>query len=187
MRTITNRTWRWKKGHSSRSPVTKGKNEQVVSCSKQHTDSKSVRSFIPDIRLCCKGIIQQFPLFHVRVLWKSGCGGPCSGPVRDESPWRTRWKQTNRSRNAVRCNSHSTECKIQHETKHCVAPNQRQQSTAEIETVAKCHRVEAARTKIPPPSRSDLESREREVASEQAIGKKNPQSWWGHRREKRGK
>lgn len=136
-----------------------------------HTDSKSVRSFIPDIRLCCKGIIQQFPPLRVRVLWKSGCGGPCSGPVRDESPWRTRWKQTNRSRNAIRCNSHSTECKIQTETSSA-ALNQRQ-STAEIETVAKCHRVEAAKTKIPPPSQPDLESREREVASEQAIGKKN--------------
>lgn len=29
-----------------------------------------------------------------KILWKFICG-PCAGPVYDESPWRSRWKQQN--------------------------------------------------------------------------------------------
>lgn len=70
---IASRTWRWKKGHSSRSNITKGKNEQVVSC---NTDSKSVSSFYTRYKPIAKVLYNSSPS---RLCY---CESPVAAPAR---------------------------------------------------------------------------------------------------------
>lgn len=103
---LASRTWRWKKGHSSRSQTTKGKNEQVVSC---NTDSKSVSSFYTRYKPIAKVLYNSSPS---RCCY---CESPVAAPA--WAPLATSLlggagESKRIGRNAVRCSSWLAECKI---------------------------------------------------------------------------